>query len=66
MRRGTMTIRSAFIVIAVATLAMARAAAAASNPASAGIVHILSQQPLAGQPGTDVTVHSSGRIDAAA
>ena len=31
-------------------------AVAASASDSAGVVHILSQKPLAGQPGTDVTV----------
>jgi quercetin dioxygenase-like cupin family protein len=41
--------------IAVAALWIARAFAA-SSPVSAGDIHILSQQPLAGRTGTDVTI----------
>jgi hypothetical protein len=55
MRYRTTIIGSAFVFIAVAALWVARASAAAS-PASAGDIHILSQQPLAGQTGTDVTI----------
>jgi quercetin dioxygenase-like cupin family protein len=55
MRYRTTTIGSAFVFIAVATLLVARASTA-SSPASAGVVRILSQQPLAGQTGTDVTM----------
>jgi quercetin dioxygenase-like cupin family protein len=55
MRYRTTIIGSAFVFIAVAALWVARASAA-SSPASAGDIHILSQQPLAGQTGTDVTI----------
>ena len=55
MRYRTTIIGSAFVLIAVAALWVARASAAPS-PASAGVVHILSQQPLAGWTGTDVTI----------
>jgi quercetin dioxygenase-like cupin family protein len=55
MRYRTTIIGSAFVFIAVAALWIARASAA-SSPASAGVVHILSQQPLAGRTGTDVTI----------
>jgi quercetin dioxygenase-like cupin family protein len=55
MRCRTTIIGSAFVFIAVAALGVA-CAAAASSPASAGVVHVLSQQPLAGQTGTDVTI----------
>jgi quercetin dioxygenase-like cupin family protein len=55
MRYRTMIIAFAFIFIAVATLSVARAAAA-SGPASEGVVHVLSQQALAGQTGIDVTI----------
>jgi len=51
----TTIIGSAFVFIAVAALWFARASAA-SSLASAGDIHILSQQPLAGQTGTDVTI----------
>jgi len=47
MRYRTAIIGFAFIFIAVAALWVARAAAA-SGPASEGVVHVLSQQPLAG------------------
>ena len=55
MRYRTTIIGSAFVFIAVAALWVARATAA-SSPASAGVIHILSQQPLAGRTGTDVTI----------
>ena len=55
MRYCTTIIGSAFVFIAVAALWIARASAA-SSPASAGDIHILSKQPLAGQTGTDVTI----------
>jgi impB/mucB/samB family C-terminal domain len=55
MRYRTTIIGSAFVFIAVAALWVARASAA-SSPASAGDIHILSKQPLAGQTGTDVTI----------
>ena len=68
MRYRTTIIGSAFVFIAVAALWFARASAA-SSLASAGDIHILSQQPLAGQTGTDVTIltvdYSPGRFDAA-
>jgi quercetin dioxygenase-like cupin family protein len=51
------TTKTGFLLalIAVATLWAGRAPAA-SSPASAGVVRVLSQQPLAGQAGIDVTV----------
>jgi len=55
MRYRTTIIGSAFIFIAVATLWAARASAASSS-ASAGVIQVLSQRPLAGQTGTDVTI----------
>jgi quercetin dioxygenase-like cupin family protein len=55
MRYRTTIIGSAFVFIAVAALWVARVSAA-STPASAGDIHILSQQPLAGQTGTDVSI----------
>ena len=55
MRYRTTIIGSAFVFIAVAALWVARASAA-SSPASAGVIQILSQQPLAGRTGTDVTI----------
>jgi quercetin dioxygenase-like cupin family protein len=55
MRYRTTMVGSNFVFIAVAALWVARAATA-SSPASAGVVRILSQQPLAGQTGTDVTI----------
>jgi len=55
MRYRTTTIGSAVVFIAVAALWVARTSAAAS-PASEGVIHIVSQQPLAGQTGTDVTI----------
>jgi quercetin dioxygenase-like cupin family protein len=55
MRYRTTIIGFAFVLIAVAALWVARASAA-SSPASAGVVRILSQQPLAGRIGTDVTI----------
>jgi quercetin dioxygenase-like cupin family protein len=55
MRYRTTIIGSAFAFIAVAAVWAARASAA-SSPALAAEVRILSQQPLAGQAGTDVTV----------
>jgi quercetin dioxygenase-like cupin family protein len=55
MRYRTTIIGFAFALIAIAALSAARASAA-SSPASAGVVRVLSQQPLAGQAGTDVTV----------
>jgi quercetin dioxygenase-like cupin family protein len=55
MRYRTTIIGSAFVFIAVAALRVARASAP-SSPAPAGVVNILSQQPLAGQTGTDVTI----------
>ena len=55
MRYRTTLISLAFIFNAVAALWIARAFAA-SSPASKGTVHIVSQQPLAGQTGTDVTI----------
>jgi quercetin dioxygenase-like cupin family protein len=56
MRYRTTIIGSAFVFIAVAALGVARAAAASSPASAAGIVHVLSQQPLAGRTGTDVTI----------
>jgi quercetin dioxygenase-like cupin family protein len=55
MRFRTTMIGSAFVFIAVAALWVARTSAAAS-PASEGVIHIVSQQPLAGQTDTDVTI----------
>ncbi len=55
MRYRTTIIGLAFVFIAVAALLVARASAA-SSPASEGVVHVLSQQPLAGQTGVDVTI----------
>ena len=55
MKHRTTTIGSAFVFITVAALLVARASTA-SSAASAGVVRILSQQPLAGQTGTDVTI----------
>ena len=55
MRYRTTLISLAFIFNAVAALWIARAFAA-SSPASKGTVHIVSQQPLADQTGTDVTI----------
>jgi quercetin dioxygenase-like cupin family protein len=55
MRYRTTIIGFVFIFLAVAALWVARASAG-SNPASAGVVHVLSQQSLAGQTGTDVTI----------
>lgn len=55
MRYRTTIIGSAVVFIAVAALWVARTSAAAS-PASEGAIHIVSQQPLAGQTGTDVTI----------
>jgi hypothetical protein len=57
MRYRTTIIGSAFVFIAVAALWVARTFAVAS-PASEGVVHIVSQQPLAGQPGTGVTIET--------
>lgn len=54
MRYRITIIGFAFIAIAIAALWSARAAAA--GPASEGVVHVLSQQPLGGQPGIDVTI----------
>jgi len=55
MRYRTTIIGSACVFNAVAALWVARASAASSS-ASAGVDHILSQQPLAGRTGTDVTI----------
>jgi hypothetical protein len=55
MRYRTTIIGSVFVFIAVAAVWVARASAA-SSPASAGVIQILSQQPLAGRTGTDVTI----------
>ena len=55
MRHRAKIIGRAFVFIAVAALVVARVSAA-SSPASEGVVHILSQQPLAGQTGVDVTI----------
>jgi quercetin dioxygenase-like cupin family protein len=55
MRYRITLIGSAFTFIAVATLWIA-GASAASGPASAGVIQVLSQRPLAGQTGTDVTI----------
>jgi quercetin dioxygenase-like cupin family protein len=55
MRYRTTIIGSGFVFIAVAALWIVRTSAAAS-PASEGDVHIVSQQPLAGHTGTDVTI----------
>jgi quercetin dioxygenase-like cupin family protein len=55
MRYRTTIIGSAFVFIAVAALWVARASAA-SSPASADVIQILSQQSLAGRTGTDVTI----------
>jgi quercetin dioxygenase-like cupin family protein len=55
MRYRITMIGSTFVFIAVAALWVARASIA-SSPASAGVVRILSQQPLAGWTGTDVTI----------
>jgi quercetin dioxygenase-like cupin family protein len=51
----TTIIGSVLTLSAVTALWVARVAAAPSA-ASAGVVHVLSQQPLAGQTGTDVTI----------
>lgn len=56
MRYRTTIIGSAGVLIVFAALVVAGRVFAASNPASAGVVHILSQKPLAGQAGTDVTI----------
>lgn len=55
MRYRTTIIGFTFIFIAVVALWVARAAAA-PGPAAEGVVHVLSQQPLPGQTGTDVTI----------
>jgi quercetin dioxygenase-like cupin family protein len=55
MRYLTTIIASASILIAVAALGAGRALAT-SSPAAAGVVHVLSQKPLATQAGTDVTI----------
>jgi quercetin dioxygenase-like cupin family protein len=50
-----MSIRSILKLTALALILLHAVPANAADP-SAGIVHMLSQQPLAGVPGTDVTV----------
>jgi quercetin dioxygenase-like cupin family protein len=55
MRYRTTIIGSATALIAVAALGVGRASAA-SSPAAAGVVHVLSQKPLAVRAGTDVTI----------
>lgn len=55
MRYRTTIIGSAFVFIAVAARWVVRAFAASSR-ASEGVIHVVSQQPLPGQTGTDVTI----------
>src|ERR1700730_4102757 len=55
MRYCTTIIGSAFLFIAVAAL-WAACTSAAASPASAGDIHILSQQPLVGPTGPHVTI----------
>jgi quercetin dioxygenase-like cupin family protein len=55
MRNRTKTVGSFLVFIALAALWATRATAA-SSPASAGVVRVLSQQPRAGQAGIDITV----------
>jgi quercetin dioxygenase-like cupin family protein len=55
MRYRPAIIRAAAVLIIVAALGVGRAGAT-SSPAAPGVVHILSQKPLAGWAGTDVTI----------
>ena len=55
MQYRTTILGSAAVFIAVVTLGFGRAWATSSE-ASAGVVHVLSQKPLAGRAGTDVTI----------
>jgi quercetin dioxygenase-like cupin family protein len=55
MQYRTMIIGSAGVLIAVVSLGVGRAWETSSQ-ASAGVVHVLSQKPLAGRAGTDVTI----------
>jgi len=55
MRWRITIVGSVFVFIAVFALWAARASAASSS-ASAGVIQVLSERPLAGQAGTDVTI----------
>jgi quercetin dioxygenase-like cupin family protein len=55
MHYRTTIIGSIFVFVAVAGLRVA-SASSSSTPASWGVLHMLSQQPLAGHAGTDVTI----------
>lgn len=55
MQYRTTILGSAALSFAVVTFGFGRAWATSSEP-SAGVVHVLSQKPLAGRAGTDVTI----------